>query len=325
MKVTTRDQLIKLLMEHEHEYISGQALSERLHISRTAIWKHMKELEKDGYHIEAYPKKGYRIASPNHRFNASTIKWGLQTKWLGQTVVFEEVVDSTQDVAHKTAQKGAEHGTIVVTDKQLKGRGRRNRIWASDHAEGLWLSMILRPELSPFEASQFTLFTAVSLVETLQKLTGLTIHIKWPNDLYIRNRKVCGILTEMQAELESVNYIIIGFGLNVNQTEDHFTDAIRERSTSLSLESNRTWDRIQLLQAILEDFETNYYKYQQEGFSYIRKKWLHYAYKLGEEVKIITPHRSFFGIIDGISADGALIVLNENGEKEVIYSAEIHW
>ncbi|SHN19301.1 biotin--[acetyl-CoA-carboxylase] ligase [Gracilibacillus kekensis] len=320
-----RHELIAILSQNENQFISGQTLSEKLDVSRTAIWKHINELKKDGYQFESAPKKGYRLLTKPDQLNETTIKWGLETEWLGKSIIFKEKIDSTQDVAHRLARKGAEHGTIIIADRQLSGRGRMERQWISDDSGGIWLSMILRPPIPPHQASQMTLFVAVTLVEALERATGLSIQIKWPNDLFINGKKITGILTEMQAELEAIQYLIIGFGINVNQNIDHFPEEIRDLVTSLQIVSGKEWNRTNLVQTILQEFEEAYQNYIDNGFELVKKKWIAHAYKLHEKIWIKTTQASFYATVQGISNEGALIVRNENGEEKLIYSAEINW
>ncbi|SFL85482.1 BirA family transcriptional regulator, biotin operon repressor / biotin-[acetyl-CoA-carboxylase] ligase [Gracilibacillus orientalis] len=325
MTTNKRHELISLLAGQDDHYISGQALSEKLEVSRTAIWKHMNELKKDGYQFESVPKKGYRLIAKPDKLNESTIKWGLDTDWLGKRIEFRHEVASTQDLAHALARKGAEHGTVVTTNKQLSGRGRMDRRWVSDHDGGIWMSLILRPNIPPHQASHMTLFVAVTLVDTLERVTGQRIQIKWPNDLFIDGKKISGILTEMSAELEAIQYLIIGFGINVNQSSEDFPEDLEAKSTSLGIESGQEWDRQAIIQNILQDFEIAYQLYLKTGFGPIKEKWLEHAYKLNEKIHVKTAQEEYAAIVKGITDDGALIVLNDKNEEKVIYSAEIIW
>ncbi|GAE91391.1 biotin operon repressor [Gracilibacillus boraciitolerans JCM 21714] len=320
-----RNEIIAILAKQEQQFISGQMLSEQLQISRTAIWKHMNELKKDGYQFESVPKKGYRLLAKPNQLNESSIKWGLDTNWLGQTIIFKEQIGSTQDLAHELARKGEKHGTVIIANRQLAGRGRMEKRWLSDDNGGIWLSMVLRPTIPPHQASQMTLFVAVTLVDTLERLTDQTIQIKWPNDLFINGKKLAGILTEMQAELEAIQYLIIGFGINVNQNINNFSEDIRHKSTSLKIVSSQEWNRTELIQFILQDFEGAYQNYLRTGFEPIKQKWLKHAYKFNDSIFIKTGQEAFYATIKGITDDGALMVCDEQKQDRVIYSAEIYW
>src|SRR5690625_1481639 len=215
---STRNKLIKILAENKDEFVSGQSLSEQLNVSRSAIWKHMNGLKKDGYVIEGVEKRGYRIISyPDNIVSENTIAWGLQTDWLGKTIIHKKSVTSTQTVAHQLALDGTTHGTIVIADEQTKGRGRVSRQWFSPGEQGIWMSLIIRPKILPYQAPQLTLLTATVLAEVFQQYCGITPQIKWPNDVLVNGKKISGILTEMQVEQDNVLYVIVGIGINVNQ------------------------------------------------------------------------------------------------------------
>ncbi|WP_369813137.1 biotin--[acetyl-CoA-carboxylase] ligase [Virgibacillus halodenitrificans] len=230
---STRNKLIDLLAKDKDTYISGQMLSEHLGISRSAVWKHMKNLEKDGYQIEGKSNKGYRIISFPDKLSENTIKWGLNTSWLGSKIIHKESTPSTQVIAHQLAQEGSPHGTIILADEQTSGRGRLNREWFSSKGKGIWMSIILRPEILPYLAPQLTLLTATVLAEVVQKNTTVTPMIKWPNDILINKKKTAGILTEMQAEQDQIQYVIIGIGMNINQTKEDIPIEIQSKATSL--------------------------------------------------------------------------------------------
>lgn len=322
---STRNKLIELLADNTDQYISGQMLSEKLKISRSAIWKHMKELEKDGYVIEGKSKKGYRIISFPDKISENTLKWGLHTKWLGKTIIHKETIDSTQFVAHQAARDGAKHGTIVIADEQTKGKGRMSRSFYSPSNEGIWLSIILRPQLQPYLAAQLTLLTATVLAEVIKNETLLQPQIKWPNDILIHDKKVTGILTEMQAEQDSIEYVVIGMGINVNQTKDSFPEDIRERASSLKIESGQDWDIKNLIQHILLYFEDAYADYMEHGFPNVKKKWEEYGFKIGELIGIKTLQKEWDSTFLGIAEDGALLAEDPYGKETKLYSAEIEW
>lgn len=321
---STRSRLIKLLSENKAGYISGQALSEQLGISRNAIWKHMKDLESDGYTIDAIRSKGYRIISFPDKVSSNTIRWGLETKWLGHHIIHKESIPSTQLIGHEAARENAPDGTIIIAEEQTAGRGRMKKNWFSDK-EGLWTTILLRPPIPPNKASELTLLTAVALREALNQLTDLSIGIKWPNDLLIGDKKLCGILTEMQGEQDRINYVLIGFGLNVNQDEASWDASIRNIATSLKIESGKEWDKKEVIQAILTYFEHTYEMYLKDGFEGIKSKWEENAFKIGENIKIKTFHDEWTGRFLGISDEGALIAEAADGSPVTLYSADISW
>lgn len=323
---TTRKQLIELLSKNEETYISGQQLSKDLNISRSAVWKHMKKLEQDGYDIEGIPRKGYRIKQHPDKVTPHTLQWGLDTAWLGQNIHHYPSVTSTQTIAHQLAQEGAEHGSVIIADEQTKGRGRLSKSWYSAKSEGIWMSIILRPEqIQPQQAPQLTLLTATVLAEVLTNNCHIAPKIKWPNDILVNNRKLSGILTEMQAEQDRIQYIILGIGMNVNQQNSTLPDDIREIATSLSIESGQQWQLQPIIQQILQSLEKAYNLFITEGFSSAKKTWEQYAFRLGDVMKIKTLNEEWNGKLLGIEKDGALRFEDEEGTIHTLYSAEIDW
>ncbi|WP_249871846.1 biotin--[acetyl-CoA-carboxylase] ligase [Oceanobacillus saliphilus] len=322
---STRDRLINLLAENEDNFISGQALSESLNISRNAVWKHMKDLEKDGYEIEAKPRKGYRIKENPEKLSSNTIKWGLDSKWIAKTVLHKQTVESTQTIAHQAARENAPHGTIVVADEQTNGKGRMNRTWHSSKDKGIWLSIILRPEIPPNHATQLTLLTATVLADVLNTFENVEPLIKWPNDILLNRKKTAGILTEMQAEQDRIQYILIGIGLNVNQSISDLSEDIQHKATSLRIETKKEWSVKKIIQQLLTTFETAYDGYMDEGFGPVKRKWEHYGFKIGENIKINTFNDNWEAKFLGISEEGALVTESRDGKPVTLYSAEINW
>lgn len=322
---STRRRLIELLQAKKYEFVSGQVLANKLNISRNAIWKHMKELVEDGYNIEARQRLGYRILDVPDKVSENTLKWGLQTKWLGHHIVHKTSLPSTQTLAHQLAQKGAKHGTIVIADEQTDGRGRMERPWDSNSQDGIWLSIILKPQIPPYLAPQLTLLTATVLADLIKEETKLQPKIKWPNDLLIDQRKVSGILTEMQAEQDQILYVIIGIGLNVNQSLTDFNQSIREKVTSLYEASGEQWNRRHLIQQLLHTFEKSYETYIGEGFTNVKQKWESYGFRMGEQIRINTMNEQWKSTFLGIAEDGALLIKDRTGRTKKLYSGEIQW
>lgn len=324
---STRNKLIELLVEgsKQEAFISGQLLSEKLNISRSAIWKHMNELKKDGYVIEGISRKGYKIISYPNKLSENTIKWGLETKWLGHHIIHKESVSSTQKLAHIAALDGAEHGTIVIADEQTGGKGRSDRSFHSKKDEGIWMSIVLRPDILPYEAPQLTLLTATILAQVIDQYEGVQPQIKWPNDILINGKKIAGILTEMQAEQDKVLYVVIGIGINVNQKIESFPEDIQSRVTSLSIEKNGNIDMIKLIQNIIESFEEKFDLYLEHGFPKVKTTWEKYGFRINEQLEIKTSRETWLGKFLGIAEDGALLAERESGVTEKIYSAEISW
>jgi len=319
-----RTKLLEAFSNANGEFISGQKISETIGVSRTAVWKHMEELRKEGYELEAVRRLGYRITKKPDKISANEIRLGLQTKVIGRTIHFEDQVTSTQKIAQGLASEGTPEGTIVVADQQTSGRGRMARAWYSPSGTGIWMSLIIRPNIPVSSTPQLTLLTAVAIVQAIEEVTPLKPDIKWPNDLLINGKKVVGILTELQAEADQVHSVIIGTGINVNQQESDFPDELKPIATSLFQESNKKVERSQLIQSILLKFENLYHLYLENGFRPIKLLWESYAISLNREITARTLNGSVKGKALGINEKGALLIESEEGNMIEIYSADIN-
>jgi BirA family transcriptional regulator, biotin operon repressor / biotin---[acetyl-CoA-carboxylase] ligase len=318
-----RKKLIQAFSESNGEFLSGQSLADIAGCSRTAIWKHIEELRKEGFVLEAVRKKGYRIVNTPDIVTENKIRLGLQTSTLGQVIHYEESVPSTQKIAHDLASNGAVEGTLVIADEQTAGRGRLMREWHSSLGNGVWMSLILKPHLPPQKAPQFTLITAVAVVQAIEEVTELQPQIKWPNDILINGKKVTGILTELQAESDKINSIIIGIGMNVNHSIDHFPDEIQAIATSLAIEQGAQLSRAKVVQTILERMESLYTLYMKEGFTPIKLLWESYAVSIGKRIRARTINGTIEGTALGITAEGVLKIEDQEGIVHQIYSADI--
>lgn len=317
-----REKLLNLFQEHKNEYISGQKISEVLGVSRTAIWKHIAELKKEGYEIEGIQKRGYRLVSKPNNIKPHDIRANLNTKSFGQAIHFYDTVESTQEVAHKLAREGALEGTVVIAEQQTKGRGRLGRAWESPKGTGIWMSIIVRPNIPPYQAPQLTLLTAVAIVQAIQQVTSLQPEIKWPNDILINGKKLVGILTELQAEADIIQAIIIGIGINVNTK--HFPEELKNKATSLLIENNRQEvERAALIRAIFEQFEKLYEEYLKHGFKPIKLLWESYNVSIGKYISAKTLSEEIKGYAKGITDEGVLLVEDDFGNVHEIYSADI--
>ncbi len=305
------------------EFLSGQKISEELGCSRTAVWKHIEELRQAGYELEAIRRKGYRITKIPEKISSNEISLGLKTLNLGRVIHFEESVGSTQKIAHQLAHDGALEGTLVVAEEQTSGRGRLNREWFSPKYTGVWMSLILRPNLPPAKAPQLTLLTAVAISQAIEEVTSLRPDIKWPNDILLNKKKTVGILTEMQAEADKINSVIIGIGINVNQQLEHFPEELHTIATSLSIELKKPINRAELIQMVLLKFENLYQIYLEHGFYPIKLLWESYAISIGKKIIARTITGTLTGTAKGITEDGVLMLEGEDGKISYIHSADI--
>ncbi|MFC1862414.1 biotin--[acetyl-CoA-carboxylase] ligase [Thermodesulfobacteriota bacterium] len=320
--MSTRDQLLSYLKEEKSNWISGEMLSSRLSISRSAIWKHIHVLKEDGYIIESSPKKGYCFMENSEMLLPGEIRENLDTKAFGrEEIVYFKETDSTNARARELASKGASEGTIVIAENQTQGRGRKGRSWFSPAEQGIYISLVLRPLIAPNEAPKMTLLTGVAVAETLLSLTDLEINIKWPNDILISGKKVAGILTEISTEMDAIEYVIVGLGLNVNTVS--FPDDIKEKATSLFIEAGRHFSRSKLIGNYLKWHEKYYDELKIIGFSPVMKRWKALSNIAGKLVRVEMIDRDITGKVLGIDEDGALIVEDNDGISQRIFAGDV--
>ena len=321
--ITLKQKIFKMLLE-EKEYISGEEISERLGVSRTAIWKHINSLKEDGYEIEAVPRKGYILKYRPDKLIGTEIVTELNLKkWDKNNVYTYDQVDSTNTIAKKLANEGKEEGTFVIAEEQLKGKGRMGREWVSPHGKGIWVSFILRPEILPVHASEITFVIAVGIMEGIKKYTGHDVKIKWPNDILINGKKIVGILTEISAEMERINYIVAGVGINDNQNVDDFPDEIKFKATSLKIATVKNINRNELLRKIIEEMENIYFLYKKKGFERILEIWEQNNITLGRRVKAITFDGEIVGYAEKIDKEGYLIIRDDSGKENKILAGDV--
>lgn len=318
-----RKDLLDAFTNADGAYLSGQHIAELIGCSRTAVWKHIEELRKEGFELEAVRRKGYRIVKTPEKITADELRLGLTTKFIGKNVHYEESVESTQKIAHLLAYEGAPEGTVIIAEEQLSGRGRMDRKWHSPKYTGIWMSIILRPSIPLPKAPQLTLLAAVAIVQAIEDLTGLLPEIKWPNDILIKGKKVTGILTELEAEADRINSIIIGIGMNVNQAKEDFPSELQDIATSLSLEKGEKVSRADLIKGIFMNLEKLYLLFLEEGFLPIKLLWESYAISIGRKITARTLTHSIIGKAQGITDDGVLIIEDEQGKTHHVYSADI--
>lgn len=316
-----KGEILKLLKETDG-YVSGQELCRRFGVSRTAVWKVINQLKEEGYEIEAVRNRGYALKGAGDVLSEAELLSCLKTEWAGGRTVYFDATDSTNVQAKRLAEAHAPHGTLVVSDRQDGGKGRRGRSWASPSGVGIWMSLILRPEIAPSSASMLTLAAALAVREGIQEETGLSPLIKWPNDLVLNGKKICGILTEMSTELMEIQYVITGIGINVNQRE--FPPEIRDTATSLSLEAGRSFRRSSLIAAILKAFEKDYAAFLKTGdLSLLLEEYNACLVNRGKEVCILDPSGEYRAVAEGIDESGSLLVTLPDGTRREIISGEV--
>ena len=306
-------------LKKEDEYLSGDEISCRLGISRQGLWKHIQDLKDSGYDIVAVPHLGYRLLSAPDRLCALEITHGLNTKFIAKKIHYFDYLPSTMDLAMQLGIQSAPNGTIVLAESQTKGRGRLGRSWFSPKHKGIYLSLILRPEISPSASCVLTLLAAVSICEAVKKVTGLEAQIKWPNDIFMHNKKIAGILTEMNAEPDKVNFVVIGIGLNVNNDKK----SLIAQATSLKEQAGQPISRVILLQELLHRIEYNYSALKDKGAQAAIDKWRSFSLTLGRRVKIYYQDKHIEGQAVDIDSDGALLIRKDSGLTVKVFSGDI--
>jgi len=300
-------------------FISGEEISNHLRLSRQALWKHIQELRDLGYDIVAVPHLGYRLNSSPDRLFPYEISWHLNTKFIGKKIYYFDTLSSTMDTAMELGIKGSPEGTVVLAEAQTKGRGRLGRYWFSPKYKGIYSSLILRPKILPNAAPILTLLSAVSIWESIKETCGLDTQIKWPNDILLHNKKIGGILTELNAETDTIRFVVIGIGLNVNNDKK----TLAQGATSLKEQTKEEINRISLLQEILRKIETNYLLFQKEGSAAIIQRWRNYNTTLGKRVKIICQKEHLEGEAINIDIDGGLLIRRDSGLIEKILTGDV--
>jgi len=319
------DEILQLLRESSSAFLSGEEISHRLKVSRTAVWKRINHLRNLGYEIEASTRSGYRLIRSPDLLTPSEIKPLLKTRWIGKKIHHFHNLDSTNLRAYQLALNGAEEGEVVIAESQEKGRGRLGRQWFSPPFLNLYLSVILRPKIPPHQASLITLMAAVATADAIQKFSGLLPLIKWPNDILLRDRKVAGLLNEIHSEMDRIHFVILGMGVNLNMDEQMFQKEIRTVATSLKNEMGETISRKTFLQSLLLELERWYTIFLQEGSAVILKAWRDRAHIQGKRVKVTSFGESVVGTAIDVDSDGALILETTNGKRKRIVAGDVEY
>ena len=314
---TNEELILSFLAEGGDDYTSGEALSDKLGLSRAAVWKHVEALRQKGYRIEAAPARGYRLVEVPDRLTALELSPLLNTHDLGRVIHAFETIGSTNEHAYHLAQEGAFHGEVVVSEHQTAGRGSRGRTWVSPPGKNLYFSLVLRPELPPQRASELTLLTAVALAETLRD-AGCEARIKWPNDGQVEGRKIAGILTELSAEPDRVHFVIVGVGVNLNSTRAEMPAELAEIATSLAEARGDQVPRALFTAALWTRLEEWLDLHADEGFSPVRARWKELSCTLGQEVLVRSEHQELRGVAEDIDEAGALLVKTDRGLQRVL-------
>ena len=317
--------IIDRLKDAAGNFVSGESIADELKVTRTSIWKSIQQLKNFGYDIESRGKLGYKLNQIGDVLLPAAVQSGLHTKIIGvdNRIIHKISVDSTNKLAKKLAYEGAADGTVIVAEEQTGGKGRLERKFFSPRGKSILFSLILRPKCLPKDAPKFTLMAAVAVANAMKRF-NLPAQIKWPNDIMFDGRKVVGILTELSAQIEKVNYIVVGIGINANIAPEDFPADIKKIAASLAEINGGEISRVDFFRAVLEECDKLYRTINAEGFRKIFKQWRKFNITLGHEVKVISAEtgESYFGVAKDIDEDGALIVMTEKG-RQTLYAGDV--
>ena len=312
--------ILKILRE-TGDYVSGQEICEKLGVSRTAVWKVIRQLQEEGYQVDAARSRGYRIIDGPDVMTAEEVESLLDTEWAGKPVVYYPETDSTNIRIRHLGDEGAPHGTLAVADRQTAGRGRRGRTWESPGGSCIYMSILLRPDLAPEKAPMLTLVMACGVAEGIMDCADVKVQIKWPNDIIVSGKKLAGILTEMSTQVDYINHVTVGVGINVNV--QNFPEEI-QTATSLLSETGTQTKRAPVIAAVMKHFEENYKIFMQtEDMSGLMEKYSGLLINRGREVLILEKDSEYKAFAEGINQKGELVVRREDGTVEKICAGEV--
>ncbi len=321
--MNTAGQLLAALRTHP-EGVAGTDLCKQLGITRAAVWSHIESLRELGFEIVASPHRGYQLRHSPDILLAADLEARLPAKSvIGNIIRVLPQTTSTNDEVSRAALEGHPEGLVIFAESQSAGRGRMGRRWSSPAGRGLWFSVLLRPDLSPTECTQLTAASANALARAVEVVTGISPEIKWPNDLLIKGKKIAGILTEMSAELEHVRSVVLGIGIDANQTTSDFPTELRDIATSLKLATGQTVSRANLAEAVLRELDNEYARIQSGQFAAIAEEWAGRCSTLGKQVSIDMGTQRVRGRAEALDENGALLLRTEHGRIERIVGGEV--
>jgi BirA family biotin operon repressor/biotin-[acetyl-CoA-carboxylase] ligase len=315
-------EIVYILRKSEGNPVSGQEIGEKLGITRAMVWKYVRALRKEGYDIRSSPKTGYILDSCPDKIDPEMLQGILKTSLIGNDIRYYSELESTNNTAREIA-KGVPEGTVIIAETQKNGRGRMGTKWQSAPG-GIWLSLVLHPSIPLDNLSKITLVAGIAVTNALRGI-GVDARIKWPNDVLVNGKKICGILTEVSAEIGKVDYVVLGIGVNVNVKLSGLKDEIRRNSTSIANETGKPIDRTSFLASLLYELEQQYIRFKTRQFAEIVDEWINLSDTIGRNVKLMTPTMLIEGKAVGITEKGALVVLDKNNKKHEIIAGNCRY
>jgi BirA family biotin operon repressor/biotin-[acetyl-CoA-carboxylase] ligase len=314
--------LVTLLAENATVVVSGARVARQIGVSRSTVWKMVERLRELGVRVKGHPRTGYFLEKVPDILTADMLRQRLKGSMFGKHIYHFFKVDSTNRVALELGHAGEPEGAVILGEEQTAGRGRAGRAWHSERATGIYVTLLLRPKLAPVQAPLLTMMAGLSAHTAIQAQTGLTVDLKWPNDLLIGGKKIGGILTEMHAEPAQVRFVIVGIGLNVNQ--EKLPSELASLATSLRVESGRPQSRLELLVRLLREFERDYNDFLSEGAAAVIERFTRASsYAQGKRVRVSNGRENFTGTTAGLGPEGLLQVKRDNGQLTTVIAGDV--
>lgn len=318
-----RETILTLLNQAEDGFVSGARISRELGISRTAVWKHIHSLRRAGYYIEAIRSRGYQLVQAPDTLVPEAISAGLGCRVIGAKVCCLDVTASTNLQACRFGDDGEPEGMVVIAEEQSCGKGRMGRRWESPAGVNLYASILLRPGIPPFDAPQLTFLSAVAVCRAIISVTGLQATVKWPNDVLLNGKKIAGLLNEMSAETDRVNYVVLGIGVNLNMRADQFPQDLRYPATSLAIACGQPVSRLDFTRNLLQQIDALYQKFLKLGSAPVLEAWEQLCDMTGKAVQVDSHDLQIKGVMTGLAEDGALLVRSAAGKMERVYAGDV--
>lgn len=318
-----RETILSLFRQTPDGFVSGERISNDLGVSRTAVWKHIRNLRQAGYQIEAIPSRGYQLQQSPDVLMPEAIQSGLACQLVGSRIISLDEADSTNLLACRLGDEEADDGLVVIADRQSSGKGRMGRRWESPGGVNLYASILLRPPVLPFEAPKLTFLSAVAVCRAIKNCTGLQPTVKWPNDILLNGAKVAGLLNEMSSETDQVHYVVLGIGVNLNMRAEQFPDDLRYPATSLAIATGKAVSRLAFTRSLLQELDGLYQTYLEQGSVPIFTAWTELCDLTGKRVQVDCNNLLIEGTMVGLGDDGALLVRTSAGKIESIYAGDV--
>jgi BirA family biotin operon repressor/biotin-[acetyl-CoA-carboxylase] ligase len=314
--------LLTLFADNATIAISGSRIAKEIGVSRSTVWRWVERLREVGVCVKGKPNTGYFLEGVPDILTPDMLRQRLKGSMFAKRIQHFFRTDSTNRVAMELGYAGEPEGAVILAEEQTAGRGRAGRRWHSERAAGIYVTLLLRPKISPVQAPLLTLLAGLSAHAAIQSQTGMRPDVKWPNDLILNGKKLGGILTEMHAEPTLVRFVIVGIGINVNQ--ETFPSELNRVATSLRVETGKNQSRLELLTRLLREFETDYNRFLRDGSSSVTERFTQVSsYALGKKVRVTNGNETYVGVTAGLRPEGLLQVQREDGAVVAVLAGDV--